>query len=288
MQMIEGDALPESWAHLAALRGEALRMTGDPKAALVHLREASTASTRLLPTSTRSSVWLDISLAEQTLENREAAIDAARTVMKVAELDNGTYLHASAIIAELELAGEPRTQRLREILEKARHKGFDTLVTTLSLQLSNEAVDAHKKLEILQGIGLKNDFRYNETRAIVAKARAIQDNGKSGALKPDEMRALLYAYSYCYTQRFYRIFDDCHECLWQEFAARGEIMRLMKLFKYSSFAWRIRGEDAKEVYYARRMREFQVPKIAEERSTAGLVAEIVYFWRRLKVIVLGE
>ena len=94
-------------------------------------------------------------------------------------------------------------------------------------------------------------------------------------------------YSSVHTQRFGRLFESCHAVLWELFESRNDVQQLLRLFRHSSFVWRIRGLEATEAEYLQRLKAREI-KQNEEGSPKGLIIEIHYFMRRLKVLLVGR
>jgi hypothetical protein len=61
-----------------------------------------------------------------------------------------------------------------------------------------------------------------------------------------------------------------------------DTIRLLRLFRHTSFVWRIRGDEEKEGHYLKRIDENKVKK--QEVGAEKLDTEVNYFWRRLKAI----
>lgn len=82
------------------------------------------------------------------------------------------------------------------------------------------------------------------------------------------------------------MFDQCHEALWRLLEARGDMAQTLRLFRHSSFVWRIRGEDDKETKYLEKLRERKPPtELIETVKTTTI--ELKYFWRRVKIVFVG-
>ena len=115
----------------------------------------------------------------------------------------------------------------------------DYVITIISIELAARTGDSLKKLALLEHIDITKESIYSQARIIVARAEAKQELGRR--LSNTELQILMRVYSYLYTQRFPHLLDGCHRALWTELEHEADITRLVRLFKFSSFVWRIRG-----------------------------------------------
>ena len=58
----------------------------------------------------------------------------------------------------------------------------------------------------------------------------------------------------------------------------------MRLFRHSSFIWRIRGEETKEAEYAQKLSSLKPPEESISGAKTFLI-EVRYFWKRLKAVI---
>jgi hypothetical protein len=63
------------------------------------------------------------------------------------------------------------------------------------------------------------------------------------------------------------------------------MVQLLRLFRHSSFVWRIRGEHDREELYARRLRDDKVEDAVKAPGRSSML-EMVYFLRRLKTLIV--
>ncbi|HYE61128.1 MAG TPA: metallophosphoesterase [Phycisphaerales bacterium] len=272
------------WARLVAIHGRAVRMLdGRKDEALTYLNEALEAGSTFLSKDEQASIWLGIALVHDFQGDAEAAVDAANKVVELTSKKDAKYVHAQAIIAVATLSVADARKRLAELEDSARASGKTKLANILALQLADLSGSDREKTKLADRVIDSRTPGYNRTRAIILKAGAILENpGKS--VRPGEVQILTTAYSYLYSQRFSSLFDRCHDALWSVFEADGDTGSLMRLFRHSSFLWRIRGEDAKEAEYLSKLRAQQVAEA--NAAAAGWIIELRYFWHRLRVRVL--
>jgi hypothetical protein len=282
-QLLDRDQQADDWARLSALFGEGLRMTGKREEALRYLRDSLDAGVADLNESEKASIWLDIALAEESLKNNDSAIDAAKEVKALAKQDSGQYLQAESILASLTLKGASKAKRLTELETLARKGGHTSLAATIALEFASAADTPSKKIMHLDKVLSSKSNGYNRARAIVAKAEALSMQDESKQLRSSDLLALSSAYSYLHAQRFSSLFDRCNEQLWKIFESKGDSAQLLRLFRHTSFIWRIRGEQEKEAEYLKRLEKRNVKE--ESLNAKGLIMEVTYFLRRLKIVI---
>jgi len=282
LQITDQASFTEEWADLASLYGEGLRMLGKQEQALKYLKDALDSGQDYFPDDKKAAIWLDIALAEQKLPNAKAAINAAEQIKKLAKPKAGAYLHAESIIAEECLEGDERKKKLAELEEKARAAGYEILAETIALDLASASDTPTERIRFLDKVIANKERGYNQARAIVSKAEAVQSLDPVADLTQSELLSLCSAYSYLYAQRFSNLFDRCHAALWQILERQGDIHQLLRLFRHTSFVWRIRGEDAKEADYLKRLNDRKI----QEDGAKGLVIEVRYFMQRLRIVIV--
>src|SRR5262249_8570426 len=194
------------------------------------------------------------------------------------------YLHATAIIAEVTLSGESKFRELNRLVKRAKDLGCTALSENILLTLLRDEKKPEKRIKRLEGLLSGEPDVYNRARAIVMKAEAIQESKKSSMLNSADLRLLSNAYSYFHGQRFGSLFDRSHKVLWGIFEERGETDQLLRLFRHTSFLWRIRGEESKEAEYVKRLKDGGLGTETTEPTGKGLLGEVTYFLRRLKAI----
>lgn len=273
------------WVELAALYGQGLRMTNKTTESITYLREALKLGEISLDNTSKASIWLDVALAEASLNNTDQAVEAANIVKSLVDAKSSSALQANSTIAELTLEEPEKTQKLRAIEQEARASCYDTIANNIAILLADKCASPEQEISHLERVLRGTERNYNFYRAIVAKATAVNNIATSAELKPLEKQALTSAYSYFHAQRFNNLFDSCHESLWRLFEADHNDVGLLQLFRHSSFVWRIRGEERKEKKFLSTLskRELDPQKITKNKLF-GL--EMGYYMRRLKVVLV--
>lgn len=286
LQSVERDNSPEDWSRLAALAGAGLRMTGKREEALKYLKWSLEVGAPSLGGEEKGEIWLDVSLAEERLGHSDEAVAAAEKVKQYCGEKSTRRLQALATIAGLTL-GEPEKSIELAALEKhSREDGYQALADTIALNLAEDAKTASEKIRYLDKVLAAETRGYNQVRAVVSKAEAVEKLERPGKLKPRELVTLAVAYSYLHAQRFGSLFDRCHKALWRMLEEEGDTSQLLRLFRHSSFVWRIRGDEAKESEYLTRLSSRNV-QAAQPSGPKAFIIEVSYFLRRLKTITLG-
>jgi tetratricopeptide (TPR) repeat protein len=286
LRIVDPTEEAESYAELAAMYGEGLRMTGKSDKALEFLKQSLIVGEATLSENLKANIWVDISLAERALDHNDLALAAADEVMKISNKKNSHKLHARAIRASLTLSGDELEKELRRLEKVGRREGYTTVANTIALELAKSWTNLDEKIRTLDAIIRSNDDQYNISRAIVAKAVAMGESKGYHALSDADLRALGKAYSYLYSQRVSSMFDSCHEALWRGLEARSQVRGLLHLFRYTSFIWRIRGEERKEADYVRRI-DHQTVQRVQASLPERFALEVHYYFRRFRILVVG-
>ena len=120
---------------------------------------------------------------------------------------------------------------------------------------------------------------YNRTRAIVEKATVLNLHRSVSELSERDRQLLSAAYAYSYAQRIGNLLDRCHRVLWTMMLREQLWAQLLRLFRFSSFVWRLKGGDEQETCY---LRELDIVDVQQIRETEGpsLNNEVLYLERR--------
>src|ERR1017187_4922861 len=151
------------------------------------------------------------------------------------------------------LQAPAKAKELAALEKQSRERGFKGLANTITLELAAKVGGAQERIRQLDKVLASETRGYNQVRAIVSKAATVEKLQKPGKLKPQELATLADAYSYLHAQRLGSLFDECHAALWGRFEEEGDVSQLLRLFRHSSFVWRIRGDEAKESAYVTRL-----------------------------------
>src|SRR5690606_20546414 len=134
---------------------------------------------------------------------------------------------------------------------------FLIAANNIRLAIASLTDDSDKRASVLESIidskGTEIDF-YNSTRAVIRIMETYEHNEQPTS---DQVMILVDSYQHLYNERAERIFDRCHRALWSVFSRKNEKANLFRLFRYSSFAWRLRGEGDKEIEYLNELRDLE-------------------------------
>lgn len=284
LQQVNMSEMPEVWCEIAERYGRALRMLdGKEHEALEFLTLCLEKGSKWLSRDSKATIYTNIALAHEERGNSKEAVAAAEEVKKLGDENSWAYFEADCIIANASLTGDERTARLKALERKARAKGFDTIANNLALTLAHETDCADEEAELLNRVLDSETSGYNNVRAVILKANAIARLGSAIELTGRDINALCRAYSYTHTQRLSGLFDDCHDALWRVLEASGDVSQMLRVFRHSSFVWRVRGEDVKEAEYLKKLSARNPPNEGGT-VTRVILIEIKYFWRRIKLI----
>ena len=85
--------------------------------------------------------------------------------------------------------------------------------------------------------------------------------------------------SYSYSQRIGNLLDRCHSVLWRMYTRDHLWASVLRLFRFSSFIWRLRGKEDRELQYLIELKTLDLGSL-KEREGETLRTEIGYLQRR--------
>ena len=276
--------MPANWAEIAYLYGLALRMTGKTETAVTYLRQILSGSGVIIDDEIKAAVWLNIAMGEETLKHAVEASSAAKEVKRLSKEKSTYWFQANCIIEGLEKTGKERVQRLSELAQEARTRGMTAVANNLALDLAYMTKDTVEKAKWLDTVLVQSGDSYNKTRAIAEKTKTTGNNNVKVPLSANDRMMLSEAYSYAHSQRFASLFDTCHDGMWKALQEKGDVQQLLRLFRHSSFIWRIRGDEGREADYAQRLSTLKPPDESVPPPKI-IVLELRYFWNRLRTIL---
>ncbi|MEY2563049.1 MAG: hypothetical protein QOH88_1242 [Verrucomicrobiota bacterium] len=289
IRLLEGTGLDDDLCELNRLCGRASRLTGHHEEAVSHFRASLDYTRGRRKGESRTYALLEMSGSLKATGDRDGAIEAAKEVEAAAAPGSLIESQARARLVQLQ-DDEPDTYTtILKMKNKARAKGWISHANDLSLRLAADTKEHAKKMSLLDEVLTSEEEGWNRYRAAVEKAILAVRTDAVKTLTPRDRRDLLFAYSYCHTQRL-GLFDRCHEALWQILEKEGNREGLYRLFQHSSFIWRIRGEESTELNYFERLNNLR--PVSEFRERADVVpSEIQYFIKRAGILfarLLGD
>lgn len=190
---------------------------------------------------------LNLALAFESQGNTDEAERYAKLVLK--KRGDGPAIQAEHLLAGQISDAKSRLQKLRSLEKRARNKKASVAANNLSLAIAEETNDPSERVSQLERTmesGRADKDFYNSTRAVIKLMdQASEDDEPSPAM----VTRLADAYQHLYNERSERLFDRCHKALWNLFGRSQQAENLFRLFRYSSFVWRLRNDEEKETEY---------------------------------------
>ena len=265
--------------------GRSLHMIGKTPKAIEILERILGTESNIRSKEFKADVLLSLALCYESSERETDAIKAARQVIELVEPESHDFFQAQSIIASQSLAGSELITRLRELELNARNVGRKVAADNIALDLARKSSDVDEAIGLLQRVLRPDGDNYNRARAIIEKASILSKHKRLSELPDGDRQILTEAYGYCYAQRFGNLLDRCHRVLWLMCKREGVVDSLLRLFRFSSFIWRIRGEETREREYL-----LELAGMPEQPTTyekLSVQVETVYYERRRAALKLS-
>ncbi|AMG99257.2 hypothetical protein AL485_08775 [Serratia liquefaciens] len=192
---------------------------------------------------------LHIALAYLGHDLESDAINYANEVKKISQKNSASYTQAELILAELSPI-EQRVGNLRTVLRKAERLGFSVIKSQTILSIT-KIQENHADNEKLFKTALMNfNENYSSYNVIIQKNLSYLEQNMVQSITETDVAILCKAYSYFYTQRIDVQLNKTHRILWAVFVDRKDNDSLVKMFRYSSFIWRLSNDNSSEEKYA--------------------------------------
>lgn len=232
---------------------KSLRITGNPDGAIQICKkiQSSKPSKKLL-----QYTHLTLALSYQALDREKEALDSAQDCINIDPRSN-TSLQARSITIGLHNEDVNRTRNLWKLEEQARKKGAYVVANNISITLANEIEDLTEAKKLLAKIvnqTASDGDHHNAVRSVIllAKVYIVANESIPSAI----VQNLIAAYHYLYGDGLQDLFIQCHAVLWHNSESNKETDNLLRLFRYSSLKWRIRGNNKLELNYLKRLSSF--------------------------------
>lgn len=233
--------------------GKSLRMTGKRSEAIDVLRKITENEESKKHKDTCSSALLNIALAYQSQGNKKEALESAKQVTKIDKKGSPYYDQAIAIVIECDNDCVNKKEQLKHLETKARRSKRSILANNITLTLAKMTKSVDDKISLYNKIIDCNEDIYNKIRAVVNKTEVLIESDMLLELRFKDKLLLQVAYTYLYSQRLDSLFNKCHRVIWELLERWNKHHQLLRLFRYSSFLWRIRGELETENNYLDRI-----------------------------------
>lgn len=224
-----------------------LRMSGDSSEARDIL---SGLDIEKLPASLRLTALHTLLLCHDDLDEVAEITLVAERIKKL-DRHSSAALQADAIILEKDPNDSDRLSKLADLETVCRRKGAHVTANNIAIvRAEARDTDQNSREKILEDVindsKTSKDF-YNQVRAVVQLANMALS---TGPLSAKLRNSLISAYNYLFHERG-ELFDECHKALWDMFSRELDTEGLLKLFRNSSFIWRLRrSEDIERKYHA--------------------------------------
>lgn len=250
LYLFEHSACTKEFAGLTKIAGKSSRMIGKHDKAIHRFNQALDIASDLLDKKEKAEIHLCLALAYESQEQDELALQSAYKVKELEEHNTCRYMHAELIIASLTLSGAEKITKLRQIESEARNKKCYTVANNILFDLAPDCESLSAKTKMYDNI-LQTSKKdpYTQVRAVLKKASLYIDQGNSSQLSNHDKKLLQAAYSYLFSQRLTTLFNRCHEITWQLLKNEKKTDKLLRLFRFSSFLWRLRGATKQEDKY---------------------------------------
>lgn len=256
---------------------QALRMVDESARAWEQLKRCEASVTAK---AMKQQVLLTMALVAESLRMDSAEIcEIAKRAEQIVPKSNiGLQAKAIAISHDDSNKGDRDSQLLKLQEEAVKRKAY-VVSNNLALDRAAKVKEPQRKKRILEAVvqtARRENEAYNFIRALLELAKLTLN--ESGVLREDEMLDCTRAYTYLFNQRMDSLFNKCHDVLWRAFKASGDVGNMLKLFRYSSLVWRLKGQVGLEKRYIAEL----LPQLGQGSSARVLTADrkLVYFMTR--------
>jgi tetratricopeptide (TPR) repeat protein len=274
--------LPDKLIHCQALYmyGRSLHMTHQLSKAIFNLEKALAVNEveNVLNDDFRSDILIVLALCYQGSDRPTDAITAANKVLEISHRESHNSFQANALIANQTLIGGKLVERLKELECESRNKGKKVVADNIAINLSKITKEVNESIHYLQRVLNSGGDVYNRVRAVIEKAEVLGQHKRLSELYEIDRRYLTQAYGYCYAQRFGTLLNRCHRVLWNTCKREGFIDYMFRMFRFSSFYWRLKGEETREHEY---LQDLEVIDIQGENiEPREIKIELIYYNKR--------
>lgn len=272
--------------YIAKIYGENLRMNHeqDFKAIEILKNNVLEEGTSFLSKSDKSGINIEIAYSYKTKGDKDVAIYHANEVKKYSEKDSSDYIAGEYIITSFIDDLDERLRKMKTLYNKAKKKGYLGLSHNIALSISK--LDSNKNIKQIDDIIISPvSTEYNRIRAIINKCEIFIEENRIECLSTNDIALLNKAYSYLFHQSLLNLFDRCHQIIWKYLIYYKNYGTLLNLFRYSSFVWRVAGNNEEENLYLNSLildEDFSLDKC--DNGYLDYEANINYFLQRKDAI----
>jgi hypothetical protein len=237
----------EHWATASYYYGGALRLTSQESKSIEVLENLRT-NYKVRAKAFESSILFDLATAYKTEGDNAKAHLLALKIIELEEKDSALQIQARSLIAKIQLSGGKLAAQLMHLYKLAKDLGHKHAANNIALDLAKRGTVKKETLKYLDSVIKSSRDPYNRTRAITQKAKVLREQGLIETMSFEDREMLCSAYAYSYSQRISGLMDSSHDSLWELYAKSTSVHCLLRLFRFSSFVWRLgnRGEREAE------------------------------------------
>lgn len=188
-----------------------------------------------------------LALAYEDTGETDELISVCRVIIAKADKKSHDYFQAKGLLVEYELSGDDREKSMRGIESRARRVGQDIVAENIALARAEMSESLETVKDVASSVIRTSDSFYNRLRATLLKVRSLITAGLVSEVSKADRATLERGYTIMFTQRMGSLFDKCHSCLWAIHESNGDWEVLVNIFRYSSFLWRLRGNQEMEL-----------------------------------------
>jgi predicted MPP superfamily phosphohydrolase/tetratricopeptide (TPR) repeat protein len=282
----DDDDLANERAECAVLGASSARMINKGQET-IDLLTSVLVNGRILADSERTAnIHLELALAYQSIGASNDAISSARKVMEIMPAKSAEAMQAKGIIAANDGTTVDLEGTLQTLEQRARRLGFVSVADNFALSGAQRAKDVNTKLERIARVTSGTGGDYNRLRAHVQRVNALLDAQRGHDVTPVDVKWINKGFAHFFSQRMSALFDQCHRALWNYCMFKKDYMELLRVFRHSSFLWRLRGEEHQERLYLEELVKVERGSIDDD-AVGKLSFEIRYVDRRKVVLVIG-
>ena len=276
IELIRSEDYTEEKASLLSIRGKALRMITRDEEAIEILLQAIEAGEGKMPNQEKASIYLNLAMAYYRIGEKKKGDEAARKSIKLSEKGSRINMQAEVELFQRGKRNETRRGKLVELERRARRKKYYTVANNTAITIALESKNSKEVVKMYDRVIKTRKDYYNRVRAVVSKANYLIGEGKISGLGYTDKRLLEESYTYLYTQMLVSIFSRCHEAIWEIAKEEKNIDHLLRIFRHSSFIWRICDKEDEEDKYLTDMKE-EMNTIVEANGDDRLKSDLEYF-----------
>ncbi|MCE9609610.1 MAG: metallophosphoesterase [Chthoniobacter sp.] len=278
LDLLRDTSFDKHFVEASGIYGRALRMTGREEHAIEVLEHAIELGGTFLTDDIKAYFFLNISLASE-YKDKKKALESAEKVLELAHKESSDAYQAQGVIFRRTLSGNEQRAKLIELERTARNKDRVGAANNIALELARSGGNLRDSLKLIDKVIRSSRDNYNRTRAIIEKVTLLHDNRLDSELSDEDRRLLDAAYSYSYAQRIGNLHERCHTVLWRMFTVQGLITSLLRLYRFSSFIWRLRDKIEPDKRYLRELDTVDLAALPEN-ELPELKREVHYLLRR--------